>query len=971
MKRALLWLGLLIGPDAADGQEKPSADRQALDFFERNVRPILIERCFACHSAQADKVKGGLRLDSREAILKGGKSGPAVDSTDARRSRLLQAIRRDDEETAMPPKEKDRLSPKQIADFESWIRSGVPYPEGRAGPSPNVATARAFWSFRPVAKPALPAVADRSWARTPVDAFILARLESKSLRPVEDADRRTFIRRLTFDLTGLPPGPEEVEAYLADASPDADAKLVDRLLASPAYGERWGRHWLDVARYADTAGDGSDYPIPQAYRYRNYVIDAFNRDKPYDQFVREQVAGDLLGASSEKERQERIIATGFLALARRSGEDPDKEHHITIDDTIDTLGSAVLGLNLGCARCHDHKFDPIPKEDYYAIYGILQSTRYPYPGSDHKKYQRDFVPLLPKEEADRVATPFDEKLRALESDLKPLAEEALEFEKALGGIGDEGDRKAPRRTVKELKEAFAAAEKRCNEFARTRPDYPDAYAVSEGTPANARVHLAGNPQKLGDEVPRGFLQVLGGQRISGEEAGSGRRQLAEWLTDPKNPLTARVMANRIWQYHFGKGLVATPHVFGKRGMAPTHPELLDYLAARFVEEGWSVKALHRLIVLSRVYRLSSRDDAANARIDPGNDLRWRFDRRRLEAEAVRDSLLAVSGKFSAAPEGPHPLPRRKDWGYNEVTPFRADFKREANFRSVYLLQPRLERHPFLALFDSADTNQSVGKRFESTTSVQALFMMNHPFVHEQARELAGRLDRTALGARERVDLAHRLMFGRPATGEELDDAAAYLKRISGVLSDVAQAGKIPRQADMLVPTAHEDPVLWKYSFAKPDEDWIKEGFKAPGWKEGSAGFGPVKVIREPLFMVRTVWNAPDIWMRRRFRLPERRLSSPRLRVYHGGDAEVYLNGVLAASLRGGSEGFGTCALSEEALQGLHPGENLLAVHCRGDGKDQFIDAGLVEETAPAFEGLAAWSSYLRILMSSNEFITID
>jgi hypothetical protein len=970
------WAGfvlLLLTAPVGARQDVPASELEKIDFFERQIRPVLVERCFKCHSAEADKVKGNFRLDSREALLKGGKAGPAITVGDPGKSRLIAAIRRIDEESAMPPKVKDHLSSGQIANFETWIKAGLPYPDkkvNKPGPSVDISKARSFWSYRPVVLPPLPAVADKAWPKTTVDTFILARLEAMGIKPAQDADRRTFIRRVTFDLTGLPPTPEDVDSFLSDVSPNADAQLVDRLLTSPRYGEHWGRHWLDVARYADTAGDGSDYPIPQAYRYRNYVIDAFNRDKPYDQFIREQVAGDLLSAESEAERYQHIIATGFITMARRSGEDPDKEHHITIDDTIDTLGSAVLGLNLGCARCHDHKFDPIPKEDYYALYGIFQSSRYPYAGSDHKKYQRNFVPLLPKEEAEKVALPFDRKLAALEAELIPLAEEAAEFEKALGGILEEGSSKG-RRTVKELKDAFGAAEKRCNEFAKTRPDYPDAYAMSEGNPGSARVHLSGNPQKLGDEVPRGFLQILGGQKLQDGEIGSGRRQLADWLTDPRNPLTARVMVNRIWQYHFGKGLVGTPNVFGKRGMAPTHPELLDFLAARFVESGWSVKAMHRLIVLSHAYRLSSRDEPASARIDPSNELRWRFDRRRLEAEAVRDSLLAAGGKLSLEIEGAHPLPHRKDWSYNEVTPFRADFNLKQNCRSVYLLQPRLEKHPFLALFDLADTNQSVGKRFESTTSIQALFMMNHPFVHEQARELASRLYQSGLGARERLVLAHRLLYGRLPTPEEVREGLEFVRRIEVFLPDAPEAGQIPRQKDMLVPTAHEDPVLWKYTVAKPEEDWVQAAFKTSGWKEGSAGFAPEKVIREPLFMVRTVWHSPEIWMRRTFRLPDRPLGALRLRVYHDGDTEVYLNGVLAAELKGQINAFGYFAISEEARATLKSGENILAVHCAKTGKAQFIDVGLVEHAAPAFEGIAAWSSYLRVLMSSNEFMYVD
>jgi hypothetical protein len=635
--------------------------------------------------------------------------------------------------------------------------------------------AREFWSFRPVREPAVPEVRDASWPRNAVDRFVLARIEAAGLKPVAEADRRTLVRRATFDLTGLPPTPEEVETFVADDAPDAFDRLVDRLLASPRYGERWGRHWLDVVRYADTAGDSADYPIPQAWRYRNYVIDAFNKDKPYDRFVREQIAGDLLGGETLEERHEGIVATGFIALSRRSGEDPDEEHHITIDDTIDTVGKAFLGLNLGCSRCHNNKFDPIPQSDYYALYGIFASTRYAYPGSDHKKYPRDFVPLLAPEEADLIARPFDEKLAALEAELLPLSEELLVFENAVGGIVDEAA-KSKGRTLEELKAAHKAVKKKCDDFGKTRPAYPMAFAASEGRAADARIHISGNPAKPGAEVPRGFLQVLGGQRLPEGERGSGRRQLADWLADAGNPLTARVMVNRIWQHHFGRGIVETPSSFDSRGMPPSHPELLDFLACRFIESGWSAKTMHRLLMRSATYRLSSRGDAESARIDPTVRLRWRFDRRRLEAESIRDAILAVSGALDLSVPREHPFPPAAKWNYSEATPFFAIYP--SPHRSVYLMQPRIQRHPFLALFDGADPNFSVAARHVSTTSVEALFMMNDSFVREQAAKLVERLRRERRGVRERIDLAHRLLFARPATADEVERGEAYLRRLA-------------------------------------------------------------------------------------------------------------------------------------------------------------------------------------------------
>ena len=771
------------------GQESgPSAQTE---FFEKKIRPVLDERCYSCHSARAEKVKGGLLLDSRSGWARGGESGRALEPGDPEQGTLIRAIRYTDPDLQMPPKAKDRLTRQQVSDFESWVRMGAPDPRASSDAlssrtsSINWEQARKFWAFRPVQNPPVPTVRDQAWPATGIDRFILSRLEEKGIRPGSDADKRTLLRRATFDLTGLPPTPEEIECFLKDDSPEAYPRLIERLLSSPRYGERWGRHWLDVARYADTAGDSADYPIPQAYRYRNYVIDAFNKDKPYDRFLREQIAGDLLDVPTEAERYEASIATGFLALARRSGEDPDKEHHITIDDAIDTLGKTILGMSLSCARCHDHKFDPIPKEDYYAIYGILASSRFAYAGSDHKKYQRDIVPLITREEAECIAIPFDEKLASLEASLAPLIKEAVDFEKALGGVDNEGAAKAQKRTLKELKAAIEAAKKECDKFGRTRPDYPAAYGISEGVPTNARIQIAGNPSKLGAEVPRGFLQVLGGQRVPPGEKGSGRRLLADWLADAENPLTARVMANRIWQYHFGRGLVQTPDVYGKQGKPPTHPELLDYLARRFVEGGWSIKALHRLIMLSRTYRLSSREDSEAARQDPANALWWRFDRRRLEAEAIRDSLLAVSGELDTSAVGPHPFPAPKDWNFSEASPFRAHY--ETKRRSVYLLQPRVTREPFLALFDGPDANLSVGKRFESTTSVQALYLMNSAFMRDRARALARRVMEAGAEDPSRIRLAHLLAFGRPASPEETAEGLSYLEKMSPRVHGAAEA----------------------------------------------------------------------------------------------------------------------------------------------------------------------------------------
>jgi hypothetical protein len=741
MRRAAFLL-LALSLRAAAAQ-----DPEGLDFFEKRIRPVLAERCYRCHSGEADSIRGGLRLDSREAILRGGSSGPAVLPGDPARSPLIRAIRYADEEIQMPPK--TRLKPEEIAAFETWVRLGAPAPADAAPrparPKIDWAAARAFWSFRPLA----------SASGVSIDDLIEGKLRERGLAPAGPADKGTLLRRATFDLVGLPPTPGEIDGFLADDSPDAFARVVDRLLSSPHYGERWGRHWLDLVRYADTAGDSADYPVPQARKYRDWVIAALNADLPYDRFIREQVAGDLLPDAG----RDGIVATGFLAIARRFGEEPAADHALTIDDTIDTLGRAVLGLTLSCARCHDHKFDPITQEDYTAVYGILQSTRYPYAGSDKMKYQKDFVPLVPREEALAALGPFEERLAALDREARPLEEEIARRERELSEGKAEGPPRDPR-SLGELRKARGEIQKKREALAKERPAIDDAYAVSEGAPAHARIHVKGNPRHPGDEVPRRWLELLGGAPVG---AGSGRRDLAEWLT--ATPLAARVMANRIWQHHFGRGLVRTPSYFGRQGLAPTHPELLEFLAGRFIESGWSMKAMHRLIMLSRAYQRAG---------GAPSDLLESFPRRRLDAETIRDSILAASGSLDRTMGGPHPFPARKDWNFSKAAPFYAVYPSDR--RSVYLMQQRLKRHPYLALFDGADPNASTEARFTSTTSIQALFMMNSPFVHDQAARFAARLRAEAPEDRTRIDLAHRIALGRPATGPEIAEGEAFLRR---------------------------------------------------------------------------------------------------------------------------------------------------------------------------------------------------
>ena len=1205
--------------------------RSAEAFFENEIRPLLHDRCIKCHGSR--KQESGLRLDGRQRVLQGGDSGPAAVSGRPGESLLMRVVRRGGD-VKMPPREP--LDPREVDALERWVRLGLPWsPAGSGSGDSGVFLSfrsgaisdreRRFWSFQPIVRPEPPKVKDRDgWARTVMDRFILAGLEQRGLSPVSDASKRTLLRRVTFDLIGLPPTPEETRDYVDDGSSGAFERVVDRLLRSRHYGERWGRHWLDVVRYADTAGETADYPTTQSWRYRNWVIDAFNRDKPYDEFVREQVAGDILAGSAPREQYgELMTATGFLAVSRRFGFGVEAEQFLTIQDTIDTMGQAVLGLTLGCARCHDHKFDPINAADYYAWYGIFDSSSYSLSGDEKTKKERRLYPGVPSEEVDALEARHAASLGKLDAQVKKLEAERKDLEAMMSTVarGDpgfesqeldmrpgapwsahenarivasaqspfrnvfpEGSRgiefpqtdennhfgkqlrpprtpvSAPRiffnidfrnlpqenasdgkgayrlylgrgpgnsaavemgatatsfsirdgdayRPVRKLdpgrwyslqvvldlrtktysgsvghpgdvtrfeKAAFtigwdgtidqffvdrygpvpgvsparqfdnfalrateflpvdriaeddgqtlhpdrlerylgkrrlhvpvkndggnqgfhvwrrveplptvgmnvtdgtltvpgtvppgrvavhpaqkkgaailwrspldgrvrisgktsdahdcgngiewfidhlsargltslaegavgrdgeqifeavsggklddvevragdcvqlvisprgdygcdltlvdlrieeiegerawdlvadvagrfhasnpqadrlgnaeiwsflAVSPDRAQSFAssgafsisvseiptkrrrvaelaaklemlRPRRDalgvsgaYPRIYGVVEKeSPADVKIHLRGDPEKLGRVVARRNLEILGSDALESPKTTSGRLDLARWLTRPENPLTARVMVNRIWQYHFGPGLVETANDFGTRGRRPSHPALLDWLAAEFVENGWSIKYMHRLILRSRVYQLASSPSSSHGArgwLPPREEIErtrlfGRFSRRRLEAEALRDAMLAISGRLDRTPGGPHPFPPAEKWGYSQHAPFYAMYPTDR--RSVYLMTQRLKRHPFLALFDGADTNASTARRTETTTPTQALFLLNNEFVHQQAAAFATRLLEAVPKDEDRVRLAYDCALGRLAPARDIDRSLRFLAR---------------------------------------------------------------------------------------------------------------------------------------------------------------------------------------------------
>jgi hypothetical protein len=909
---AILALPALAAPAAtrpAVSQAPAAITPHAAEFFEKQIRPLLAEKCFRCHGPK--KQKGELRLDSRAALLRGGESGPAVVPGNPDQSVLIRAVRYHGP-VQMPPQGK--LPDRPIEVLTAWVKAGAPWPAAKGrGPGPDKQTAarsrKTHWAFQPVRKPAVPAVTRGDWCITPVDRFVLARLQVKGLRPSPPADKYTLLRRATYDLTGLPPTEAEVAAFEADRSPDAFPKAVDRLLASPRYGERWGRYWLDVARYADTKGYLflQERRYAYAYTYRDYVIRAFNEDLPYDRFVAEQLAADRLPQGRDNRA---LAALGFLTVGRRFLNNV----HDIIDDRIDVVTRGVLGLTVSCARCHDHKFDPIPTRDYYSLYGVFASSfeppdlpvigvpdqtpafrafqmglqqreeklnefaakareeltarllaripdylvvvetvrrlparadrrdalaggdfRFPVLRRWHELMEKTrqvhdhvfapwhaFAALRPDEFAAkapalarRFAANADPKAhlnpllaRALAgkppASLRQVAERygkvfsevnkawqkavtlaSVEHRPAPRGLPDPAQ-EALRRVLYApgsplelppdqltrsvdgaVRNQLVALRREVDNWRATAPGSPPRAMVLRDLPQPVKPHVfrRGNPNNPGPPVTRHFLSLLtkGAPRPFG--VGSGRLELARAITDPANPLTARVMVNRVWLHHFGAGLVRTPSDFGLRSDQPTHPELLSYLARRFTEGGWSVKQLHRLIMLSRVYQQQSEDRPACRERDPENRLLWKMNRRRLDFEALRDSLLAVAGRLDSR------------MGGRSVELTKPPFPGR---RTVYGFIDRQNLPGVFRTFDFASPDATNPQRHTTTVPQQALFLLNSPFVIELARGLVGRPGFATLGPSERrIAWLYRRVYARPPEADEVKLALNFLEAAHG------------------------------------------------------------------------------------------------------------------------------------------------------------------------------------------------
>lgn len=945
-------LAFTFGVTCIAAQDSQKLSEQDQEFFEKQVRPILVKRCFECHGGS--EAEGGLSLASRQGWMMGGESGPAIIPGAPQSSLLIDAINH--QSLVMPPAARGGKIPQAEIDvLKTWIERGAPDP--RTGREliggMTVEEAKSWWAFQPI-----PTIPDQEFAKDVrhIDQLLLDKAQEHGLQPSEPADRRTLLRRLSYGLTGLPPSGEQMRAWEQNSSANAMSEVIERFMASPQYGVHWGRHWLDLVRYADTAGENADHPLPHAWRYRNWVIDSIQNNRSYQEFVRLQIAGDLIRESASPEDfSEGIVATGYLAIARRFGHDSDKDMYLTYEDVIDNIGKSYLGLTISCARCHDHKYDPISAQDYYALYGIFESSKFSFPGCEAKGQPRDLIPMFPQSQIDAILAPWQQKVAAIElekqhraKDAEPhqiritdalaksstiLAEsliaegtaqpfkakvkvrvgetimlvvkpnsnhgadstlvdwkiqEVSESERrswstsdlidsltssnplvingatwSLVELGDKypsflrdladeingirelkkwstGDTPsvfantsemkidvwtslAPRSlfvhpgtnsaiglmwtspidgdieidgrvadahpaaldgvtfelshvATKESGDELLALAKLSTKLpdAGPAPSIPVAFGVVDARPVSTRLHERGDPEKLGPEVPRRWLSVFGGSNLN-DSTRSGRQELADWISE--SPLAARVMVNRIWEWHFGTGLVRSSSDFGTRGEKPSHPELLDFLASRFIQSGYSIKSMHRLILHTDAYQRASQPPRQT---DPENRWLAHFNRRRLTAEEIRDSLLMVSGSLDIDPGTSHPFPAESNWRFTQHQPFSAIY--DTNKRSAFLMVQRQRRHPFLALFDGSDPNASTANRQTTTVPTQALYFINDAFFHAQASKVA-ELTIVLPNSHNRVDSIYERLFQRLPTPREMDRSLRFADTYPGTELD--------------------------------------------------------------------------------------------------------------------------------------------------------------------------------------------
>jgi len=896
---ASVWSDEFVKPDASE-------QKAGFEFFEKQVRPILVERCYECHSG--DESNGGLRVDSKSLLLIGGDLGAALVPGDSKSSLLIRAIGYLDNDLQMPPK--SRLPEKEIEILDRWIAMGAPDPRTETQPALEIALTgmsiedgRKFWSIAPIADSKIPIVVQADWLKTPIDAFILSKLDEHMLVPNRPADKRTLIRRVTYDLIGLPPTPDEIRAFLDDESDDAFDRVVDRLLESPQYGIRWGRHWLDVIRYADSNGLDENLCFGNAWRYRDYVVEAFNRDKPFDRFLIEQIAGDLVPDANLETK----IATGFLVLGAKVLAEPDKDKLImdTIDEQLDTMGKTFWGMTLGCVRCHDHKFDPLKQSDYYALAAIFKSTKTfgdtkngaikhwnehvfasdveldaikaidakiavkNKAAADYKRqalqksreaarshaaqYLACAAQLSPEcslVDAEAIAKPMKMNSHLLHRVCRYMANHQQEpffaawtrlaqsqdwkgieeiysshFERVELAVaeGKKVDPKSKKLDAPDLDEArrylddadgflaiptkpefiFDATSlteyERLSEEARllesNAPDIPSAMSVVDDQIHHSiPIHIRGSHRNLGEATHRGFPVVMASSGIKPilPRNESGRLELAQWMASPTHPLTARVYVNRLWQWHFGTGLVGTPDNFGSTGNRPSHPELLDWLARYFVEAKWSTKAMHRLITSSSTYQMASEsaEDELALNSDPENRLLSRFPRQRLDVEQIRDSLLAIANKLDGLMGGKSIGLRNRQFVFNHTSTDHSSY--DLQRRSIYIPVIRNHLYNLFEQFDFPDPTMPTGNRSQTTIPSQALAMMNSDLVMDCSNDLAKRLMNASSDPASRVSLAFELVYGRPADEPDIRLATEFVTAILATRDDAtlrASAGE--------------------------------------------------------------------------------------------------------------------------------------------------------------------------------------
>lgn len=779
------FAGLLVTAFLLSASSLPAAEKQPtqkqIQFFESKIRPLLIKHCYDCHGP--DEQESGLRVDTFKDIVKGGKAGPLLVPGKPEQSILITAVKYQSSDLQMPPDEK--LSKQEIADLTTWVKIGAPYPNADLSllrktnnkEKFDLAKEREFWSFQKVKKPAVPAVKNKAWVKNPIDQFVLHKLEQANIPPAKPADKRTLIRRTTFDLTGLPPTPAEIDDFLNDHSPQAFEKVVDRLLDSPHYGEHWARHWLDIARYADSNGLDENVAYGTAWKYRDYVVGALNKDKPYDLFLKEQLAGDLLGPAKDvAERNERLIATGFLLLGPKvlAEVDETKMEMDIIDEQINTIGVSLMGMTLGCARCHDHKFDPISAYDYYGIAGILKSTKimehYTKIARWHENSLATDAEL--KEQAD-----WDQKIKAEETKVAALVKSENERLKTEGGKDFKLPAKPEPSYSKDAQAQLKTIRAKVASLKKERPEVPTALGASEREVKDLPIHIRGSHLTLGETVPRHVPVVLNHQKPKPfSKKQSGRLEFAEWLVSRDHPLASRVIANRIWRWHFGKGIVATPDNFGRLGAKPTNQPLLDWMAADLMDQGWSLKKLHRMILLSNTWQMSSEFNEKAAAVDPDNLLMWRADLRRLDAESIRDSILAVSDGLDTSLGGSLLTVGNREFVFNHESKDGVTY--DFNRRSIYL--PVIRNHLFgmFMLFDYSDASVLNGNRSSTTVAPQALFLLNSHLVEDASQRMADQiLSQTALSPRQKVQELILKTYGRLPSEMELNKSLQFLEEM--------------------------------------------------------------------------------------------------------------------------------------------------------------------------------------------------